>query len=140
MKTRRSLPLAPLLAVPVAIWACAGDPDGHIAAADLAARIEAGTAPPVVDVRSGGEYRAGHVPGAIHLGFLSAFGRSGELALPREQPVVVYCEHGPRAGIARFALHRHGFERVVLLDGHMKGWRRAGLPIEVPEAPAGKRD
>lgn len=129
-----------LVAASVAVCAggiaCAGDPEGSIPARELASRLEDGTAPPVLDVRSEGEYRAGHVPGAIHLGFLSTFGHGDELAFDRGEPVVVYCEHGPRAGIARFALRRHGFERVVLLEGHMSGWREAGLPVEAAEPEA----
>ena len=43
----------------------------------------------VIDVRSEGEYRQGHVPGAIHMPFTQALSRAGELDdLPR--PFVVY--------------------------------------------------
>jgi len=34
----------------------------HVARKDLLAQIEAGTAPPIVDVRTRGEYTASHVP------------------------------------------------------------------------------
>lgn len=126
-------PVAATLLVAL-LAACASGPDAHVDARELAARIADGTAPLVVDVRSEGEYRDGHVPGAVHVSFLSTFGAAGARLAPPGEPVVLYCEHGPRAGIARFALHRHGFDRVILLEGHMTGWREQGLPIEVPEA------
>ena len=56
--------------------------------------------------------------------------RADDLDYPQEATVVVYCEHGPRASLARFALQRRGFQRVLYLQGHMSGWKKAGLPTE----------
>ena len=99
---------------------------------ELAARLAAGTAPAVIDTRSRWEFNKGHVPGAIPMPFWQAFSRANDLTLPRDQPVVVYCELGPRAGIARYALRRADFRQILYLDGHMAAWRKAGLPIDVP--------
>ena len=104
----------------------------HMTGRELAARLVAGTAPAIIDTRSGWEFNKGHVPGAIHLPFWQSFSRADDLTLPRDRPVVVYCEHGPRASIARYALQRAGFRQVRYLDGHMAAWRKAGLPIDVP--------
>ena len=49
---------------------------------------------------------------------------------PPDEPVVVYCEHGPRAGLAKAALRAAGFREVLYLEGHMSGWKRAELPQE----------
>lgn len=102
----------------------------HITPAELAALIEAGQSPTVIDVRSGWEYRAGHVPGAIHVPFWLAYSRVDEIKAAKDRTVVVYCEHGPRAGVGKHALTREGFTRVRYLEGHMRGWRKAGLPTE----------
>ena len=96
----------------------------------LLASIGAGTAPVIVDVRTRREYEAGHVPGAIHIPFYTLLVRQDDIPGPRERPVVVYCEHGPRAGVARFALRLTGFTDVRYLDGHMSGWKERGLPKE----------
>ncbi len=122
----RLLPLLLLAA------SCSGAHVGatHIAAYDLQRQIGTPTAPPILDVRSGREYAHGHVPGAIHFPFWAAFGRASTLELPCDRPVVVYCEHGPRAGLARLALRSAGFERVLYLEGHMSAWRAAGRPLE----------
>jgi len=102
----------------------------HIPAAELDQLIRQGTAPTIIDVRSGREYDTGHVPGAIHLPFWSALFRADAISAPKDKPVVVYCAHGPRAGFGKFALLRAGFTQVLYLDGHMSGWYKARLPVE----------
>ncbi len=96
----------------------------------LLAAIDAGTAPVIVDVRTRREYEAGHVPGAIHVPFYTLLVRQDDIPGPRERPVVVYCEHGPRAGVARLALRLTGFTDVRYLDGQMAGWKAQGLRRE----------
>jgi hydroxyacylglutathione hydrolase len=95
----------------------------------LAARMAAGIAPAVLDVRSGLEYRRGHVPGAVHAPFWLLPFRLPHLTALRQRPLVVYCGHGPRAWLARAVLRRHGYARVLLLAGHMRAWRRGGHEV-----------
>jgi hydroxyacylglutathione hydrolase len=102
----------------------------HVTAAELNKLIKTGHAPLIVDVRSGREYRAGHVPGAIHLPFWLAFARADNIDAPRDELVVVYCAHGPRAGIGKAALSLEGFTQIRYLQGHMSGWYKAELPVE----------
>jgi hydroxyacylglutathione hydrolase len=94
----------------------------------LLAQIRAGSAPAVVDVRSGWEFRRGHVPGATHIPFWTMAGRISEVPAPRESAVVVYCGHGPRAYLAGAVLRLVGFRRVHYLRGHMRQWRRSHFP------------
>ena len=121
--------LATSTAVPVANAADTVDRT-HISAAELEQLIAQGTAPTIIDVRSGYEYRAGHIPGAIHIPFWSALSRVDEISAAKDEPVVVYCAHGPRAGFGKFALTRAGYTEVLYLDGHMSGWYKAGLAVE----------
>lgn len=100
--------------------------------AELAERITAGAAPAVLDVRTAREFADGHVPGAINIPFNEVRGRTGEVQAPKDEPLVVYCGHGPRAWIAARALRRAGFDRVEYLNGHMAAWKRAGLPQQRP--------
>ena len=97
----------------------------------LLAEIEAGTAPAILDVRSRMEFAHGHVPGAIHIPFWTLPARTSEIALSPDDPLVVYCGHGPRAWIAGAVLRARGFRRVVYLEGHMSRWTQAGLRQEV---------
>ena len=94
----------------------------------LRAQIEAGGAPPILDVRSAAEFRRGHVPGARHVPFWAILWRARRLSLSRDAPLVVYCGHGPRAYVAGALLRLRGFAGVTLLRGHMAGWRREGHP------------
>lgn len=99
----------------------------------LLARIEAGTAPVVLDVRSRREFLLGHVPGALHLPFWKVPSHASKLPLSPADPIVVYCGHGPRAHLAGAVLRRRGFRRVLYLEGHMQRWRQKGLREESGE-------
>jgi len=101
-----------------------------IQAYDLLTQIESGIAPLIVDVRSGWEYRQGSVPGAIHLPFWRSWMLNEALKARMDEPVVAYCEHGPRAVLASLFLRLRGFNHVQMLKGHMLGWRNNGLPVE----------
>ena len=118
------------LALAVCLLSASGCAD-HIGRADLLQQIEAGTAPPIVDVRSRGEYETSHVPGAVHIPFYSMLSNTDRIVgVPDdERPVVVYCEHGPRAGIARAQLWFKIDRPVLFLEGHMTAWKEDGLPV-----------
>ena len=96
----------------------------------LFTRFSAGTAPAVLDVRTRAEFTQGHVPGATHIPFWKLLTEEPEIPVSFDDPLVVYCEHGPRAWLAGAALRRRGFRRVVYLEGHMSHWRRAGYREE----------
>ena len=101
-----------------------------VAPADLFDRINGATPPLILDVRSGAEFDAGHIPGSIHIPFWAVPWRAAGLPVGADHPIVVYCGHGPRALFARAVLRRRGFTRVACLAGHMAKWREAGYPVE----------
>ena len=131
MKGRGWAVPAGLVLMTLGVAACATTArPGRIEPDALLAQIDSGTAPVVVDVRTQGEYDRGHVPGAVHIPFYSLLGHEDELPVSRAQTVVVYCEHGPRAGVAKLTLRLAGYEDVRYLDGHMSGWKARHLPIQ----------
>lgn len=95
---------------------------------DLAVQIAGGRAPAILDVRTRLEFRRGHIPGAVHVPFWLVPFRMARLPCTRDQPVVVYCGHGPRAWLAGAVLRRHGYRQVQYLKGHMSAWYRSDLP------------
>jgi rhodanese-related sulfurtransferase len=97
---------------------------------DLLKKMQNNHATVIVDVRSQGEYDRDHLPGAVHIPFYAIVSGLNELKFQKNNPIVIYCEHGPRAGLAGLLLYLHGYEQVFSLEGHMKGWREKGLPIE----------
>ena len=98
---------------------------------ELAERIEQGTAPLILDVRSAQEFRAGHIPGALNIPHDQLPERLlSELGISESDEVVVHCQSGRRAATAEKVLAAAGFMQVRDLEGHMQGWRAAGLPTE----------
>ena len=84
----------------------------------------------VVDLREKDAFDQGHVPGARHLprGQL-------ELRVNSEFPdptvrIVTCCEFGKISTLAAATLRELGFLRATALDGGIKAWREAGLPLE----------
>lgn len=119
----------PAVMLAIGLSGCASTPGTSVSGDDLLAAIEAGTAPTILDVRSRSEYDTGHLPGAIHLPFYATWTRAAEIPAAKDDEVVVYCEHGPRAGLARLGLTSSGFQGVRSLEGHMAAWRSDGRPI-----------
>ncbi|MDD2540428.1 MAG: rhodanese-like domain-containing protein [Desulfuromonadaceae bacterium] len=99
-------------------------------AKELVQRIKAKNPPTVVDVRSGYEFKSGHIPGAIHAPSWTILLKTANLPKDKNTELVVTCEHGPRAQMAQGLLGLYGYRNTSLLDGHMSGWRRAGLKTD----------
>jgi len=99
-------------------------------ASELADRITSRRAPTVIDARSGMEFHHGHIPGAIHAPLLEILLKRARLPDNKGSELVITCEHGPRALMAKCLLGTCGYGNTTLLEGHMLGWRKAGLPLE----------
>lgn len=97
---------------------------------ELERQIADGSAPYVIDVRTPAEYAGGHVPGAVLYPIHAFPGIISSIPVAKEQPLVVYCERGPRAILAKVALTLAGYTNVRYLRGHMSNWRASGLAIE----------
>lgn len=101
---------------------------------ELHDRLSAGNPPNILDVRSRAEYRSGHVPGARFIPFwlIQFLGPllAARLPVKRDEPLVVYCGHGPRAWMAGASLRLRGFRDIQYLDGHWTEWAREGRPVE----------
>ena len=97
---------------------------------ELLKRMKSKNPPTVVDVRTIFEFRKGHIPGAIYAPTWKILLRLTKIPADKGAELVVTCELGPRARIARGLLNAFGYRNVVLLAGQMAGWRKAGLPQE----------
>jgi len=109
--------------------ACSNDAKTHITQSALLQQMQESSAPIIIDVRSEFEYQAGHIPAAIHIPFWDTFFTEQLQSYSSTQALVLYCEHGPRAGIAKWGLSLKGFENIRYLQGQMSAWRKAGFPI-----------
>ncbi|WEO79368.1 sulfurtransferase [Cryobacterium sp. SO2] len=134
-----------------------------ISAADLAALLVVGPAPRILDVRwklggppGRGEFRRGHLPGAVYVDLDTELAGHGEPADGRHplpaladlqnaargwgvndgDTVVVYDDLGNMSAARAWWLLRHaGVADVRLLDGGLAAWRAEGLPVVEGEEP-----
>ncbi|MEO8522514.1 MAG: rhodanese-like domain-containing protein [Acidobacteriota bacterium] len=111
--------------------ASAGVP--RIDAGSLAAGL-ADDALAVVDVRSPGEWAAGHIHGAINIPLGDLPDRLNDV--PADRPVVVHCQGGTRSAIAASLLQRDTTAMVINLAGGFKEWQAAGQSSERVKAEA----
>jgi len=83
----------------------------------------------ILDVRTEAEFGSGHVPGAVNIPHDELASRLSELS-STDQPVVVYCRSGKRAGVASAVLVAAGYTQVLHLEGDMNEWQANGRPTE----------
>lgn len=69
----------------------------------------------IIDVRTSGEYRSGHVPGAENV----PLDRIADFKAAADTPVFVYCQSGGRSSQAARILEQNGFIDVTNLGGIM---------------------
>ena len=131
----RGLPLllAAILAAGSTACGIGVEASALISQTDLAAHLEAKTAPIILDVRTAEEYLEGHIPGAINIHYRELPERLAEVRALGGREIVVYCERGIRANFAERTLRAAGFESILHLEGDISGWRANDLPIEKPQ-------
>jgi len=101
---------------------------------DLAQRVNAGALDLVLlDVRERDAFDAGHIPGATHLPRGQLELRVNEMLPDPTARILTCCEYGRISTLAAATLRTLGFQRAVALDGGMKAWREAGLPLAVKD-------
>ena len=82
----------------------------------------------ILDVRTPGEYRDGHINGAENLDFY-ADGFEHQLSeLDRDGRYFVYCRTGNRSYQVVKIMHRLGFKQVWHLTNGIVEWKGAGYP------------
>jgi rhodanese-related sulfurtransferase len=101
----------------------------EVPAPRLAKDLAAVPPPQLVDVRTGAEFRAGRIPGAISAPITSLAGALPRLGLDPARKVVAICLTAHRSIPAVRLLRRRGFDAAQLAGG-MLAWRAAGLPEE----------
>jgi len=84
--------------------------------------------PVIIDVRSGFEFRSAHIKNAVHIPFYSILWNKKRLPSDNNEPIILTCEHGPRAIMAKRLLGIIGYRNVRLLKGHMAQWKKNHLP------------
>jgi adenylyltransferase/sulfurtransferase len=89
---------------------------------DLKARMDAGNAPLVIDVREPREWEICRIPGARLIPLAQLPGHLDEL--DRSQEIVLQCKSGARSARATALLREHGFQGARNLAGGILAWIR----------------
>ena len=111
------------------VWTTvAGAGPGQVSPAD-AVRLISREDAVVIDLRSDGEFRNGHIVNAVHVPFDQMEGRLARLGKYRQRTVIATCGNGQRSASAVKRLRSEGFERVHRLQGGMTAWQSADLPL-----------
>jgi rhodanese-related sulfurtransferase len=97
--------------------------------ADVWERRSRGESFVLVDVREDLEWQKAHAEGAIHLG-KGVIERDVESRIPdKDTPIVLYCGGGFRSALAAESLAKMGYSNVISMDGGIRAWTEAGLPL-----------
>lgn len=78
----------------------------------------------VIDARDAGQFARGQIPGAINMDWRQVLARRNEI--PRDRPVLIYCNTGSLSAQAGFALRVSGWDNVRILQGGMEEWKAKG--------------
>jgi molybdopterin/thiamine biosynthesis adenylyltransferase/rhodanese-related sulfurtransferase len=107
-------------------------PEVDVAA--LAAELDAGTRPVVIDVREVNEHAEGRIPGTPNITRGRLEQRIEKTVGDRAASIVLYCESGKRSLLAARDLHDLGYTNVRSLAGGFMAWKRSGQPWDKPSA------
>lgn len=90
----------------------------------------------LIDIRESEELKqSGSIPGSVHAprGMLEFY---ADPSLPyhkkefdKEKRIILHCASGGRSALAAQTLKQMGYENVAHLDGGIKAWKEAGLPV-----------
>lgn len=84
----------------------------------------------VLDLRTPGEFKSGRIAGAKNIDFLAPDFEARIEELDTNKTYLVHCASGGRSTHSLPVFHKHHFELLYHLDGGMKAWQKAGLPVE----------
>jgi len=101
-----------------------------VPATDVKAMIDKKENLILLDVRDGGEFSAGHLPGAMNIsrGTLE-FNVFSKIA-DQNAKIYVYCKTKARSTLSTKTLNDLGYKNAVLVDASYEDWVRAGYPVE----------
>lgn len=78
----------------------------------------------VIDARDAAQYAKGHIPGAVNMDWRQVLAKRN--TIPKNKPVLIYCNTGSLSAQAGFALRVAGWDNVKILQGGMDEWKDKG--------------
>lgn len=106
----------------------------RISIEELKKMMDDGEEVTIIDAQPEDVYAEGHIKGAISIPWKSQIALEDVWNLPNDIPIIVYCDCGPgeadSADLAKQLIQMGYYDVVVLKDPSIKGWKKAGYPIE----------
>ncbi len=78
----------------------------------------------VIDARDKEQYAKDHIPGAVNLEWRQVI--TQRQSIPKDKPVLIYCNTGSLSAQAGFALRIAGYDNVRILQGGYAEWKAKG--------------
>ena len=78
----------------------------------------------IIDARDADQYAKDHIPNAINIEWRQVLSKSHQI--PKDKPVLIYCNTGSLSAQAGFALRVSGWENVRILQGGFAEWKAKG--------------
>jgi len=78
----------------------------------------------VIDARDKGQFDKEHIPGAVNLEWRQVLEKRA--SIPKDKPVLIYCNTGSLSAQAGFALRVAGYENVRIIQGGFAEWKSKG--------------
>jgi rhodanese-related sulfurtransferase len=78
----------------------------------------------VIDARDKDQFNKEHIPGAVNIEWRRALAERSRI--PKDKPVLLYCNSGSLSAQAGFALRVAGYENVRILQGGFSEWKAKG--------------
>ena len=78
----------------------------------------------VIDARDAGQFAKSHIPGAINIEWRQVLAKRA--AIPKDKPVLIYCNSGSLSAQAGFAMRVAGWDNLRILQGGFDEWRAKG--------------
>src|SRR5271157_1559819 len=86
----------------------------------------------IVDVRTAGEFNAGHIAGAVNIDYTSVQFTADVSLLDKSKQYLVYCQTGVRGAAATQVMIGLGFSNVQNIAGGITAWIQDGYPVTAP--------
>ncbi len=113
----------------------------EISLEELKARLEGERDFTLVDVREGDEFRAGHIPGAVHIPRGHLESKAESTLVEKGARIVLYCAGGTRSALAAKTLQEMGYTNIESANPGFSQWKDRRYPMEVPRVlTADQRD
>jgi rhodanese-related sulfurtransferase len=82
----------------------------------------------ILDIRTRGEFDAGHIIGSNNIDSGHAYVLSRKIADPNTE-IWVFCRTKHRASYFVGTLYKYGFKNVYIVEGGIKDWAEKGYPL-----------